>query len=61
MATKLLDGKATDRTRPAPARKLRSVWSSNQAVVLWGTMVGKKMVKVLTGFVLVGFVLARRM
>ena len=58
MATQLLDGKTADRPRPAPARKLRRVWSSNPAVVLWGTMVGKKIVMAVTGVVLVGFVIA---
>ena len=58
MATQLLDGKAADRPRPAPARKPRRVWSSNPAVVLWGTMVGKKVVMAVTGVVLVGFVIA---
>jgi succinate dehydrogenase / fumarate reductase, cytochrome b subunit len=58
MATQLLDGKASDRSRSAPVRKLRRVWSSNPAVVLWGTMVGKKVVMAVTGLVLVGFVIA---
>jgi succinate dehydrogenase / fumarate reductase cytochrome b subunit len=34
------------------------VWSGNPLVVLWGTMVGKKVVMAVTGLVLVGFVLA---
>jgi succinate dehydrogenase / fumarate reductase cytochrome b subunit len=58
MATQLLDGRIADQPRPAPARKLRRVWSSNPAVVLWGTMVGKKVVMAVTGLVLVGFVVA---
>jgi succinate dehydrogenase / fumarate reductase cytochrome b subunit len=37
---------------------VRRVWSSNPAVVLWSTMVGKKIVMAVTGVVLVGFVLA---
>jgi succinate dehydrogenase / fumarate reductase, cytochrome b subunit len=57
MATQLLDSKAADRPRPAPVRKVRRVWSSNPAVVLWGTMVGKKVVMAVTGVVLVGFVI----
>src|SRR5690349_3234106 len=57
MATQLLDDKAADRPRPAPVRKLRPVWSGNPAVVLWGTMVGKKVVMAVTGLVLVGFVI----
>src|SRR5258708_40037019 len=55
MATQLLDGKAADRARSAPVRKLRRVWSSNPAVALWGTMVGKKVVMAVTGLLLVGF------
>ena len=58
MATKLLDGKAADRPKSAPIGKPRRVWSSNPAVVLWGTMVGKKVVMAVTGVVLVGFVIA---
>jgi succinate dehydrogenase / fumarate reductase, cytochrome b subunit len=58
MATKLLDGKAADRPKSAPIGKPRRVWSSNPAVVLWGTMVGKKVVMAVTGVVLVGFVVA---
>jgi succinate dehydrogenase / fumarate reductase cytochrome b subunit len=58
MATQLRDGKTADRPRPAPVRKPRRVWSSNPAVVLWGTMVGKKVVMAVTGLVLVGFVIA---
>src|ERR1700730_1741631 len=58
MATPLRDGKAADRARPAPVRKPRRVWSSNPAVALWGTMVGKKVVMAVTGLVLVGFVIA---
>jgi succinate dehydrogenase / fumarate reductase, cytochrome b subunit len=58
MATQLLDGKAADRPSSAPVRKPRRVWSSNPAVVLWGTMVGKKVVMAVTGLVLVGFVIA---
>jgi succinate dehydrogenase / fumarate reductase cytochrome b subunit len=58
MATQLQNGKAADRAKPAPVRKPRRVWSSNPAVVLWGTMVGKKVVMAVTGLVLVGFVVA---
>jgi succinate dehydrogenase / fumarate reductase cytochrome b subunit len=58
MATQLLDGKTADRPGSAPVRKPRRVWSSNPAVVLWGTMVGKKVVMAVTGLVLVGFVIA---
>src|SRR5437764_8005516 len=55
MATQLLDGKAA--VRPATVTN-RRVWSSNPAVVLWGTVVGKKVVMAVTGLVLVGFVIA---
>src|SRR5438309_8994871 len=58
MATQSLDRKGADRPRSAPARKPRGVWSSNPAVALWGTMVGKKVVMAVTGLVLVGFVVA---
>src|SRR5436190_23911342 len=58
MATQLLDGKATNRPSAAPVRKPRRTWSSNPAVVLWGTMVGKKVVMAVTGMLLVGFVIA---
>jgi succinate dehydrogenase / fumarate reductase cytochrome b subunit len=58
MATQLLAGEATDRPRSSRGRQLRRVWSSNPAVVLWGTMVGKKVVMAVTGLVLVGFVIA---
>jgi succinate dehydrogenase / fumarate reductase cytochrome b subunit len=44
--------------RTEPARKPRGVWSTNPIVVLWGTMVGKKVVMAVTGIVLVGFVIA---
>src|ERR1700745_2395710 len=57
MATQLLDGKAGNWAKPAPVRKPRRVWSSNPAVVLWGTVVGKKVVMAVTGMVLVGFVI----
>jgi succinate dehydrogenase / fumarate reductase cytochrome b subunit len=58
MANQLLDTKAADRPRSSPVRKPRRVWSSNPAVVLWDTVVGKKVVMAVTGFVLVGFVIA---
>jgi succinate dehydrogenase / fumarate reductase, cytochrome b subunit len=58
MAQPLLHGNATDRPRSAAARQPRGVWSSNPAVALWSTMVGKKVVMALTGLVLVGFVSA---
>jgi hypothetical protein len=36
MTGQVLD-KASEQARLAPARKTRHVWSSNPAVVLWGT------------------------
>src|SRR5262245_35908378 len=38
--------------------KPRNVWPSNPLALLWGTMVGKKVVMAVTGIVLVGFVIA---
>jgi succinate dehydrogenase / fumarate reductase cytochrome b subunit len=58
MATRLLGGARADRPRSTLIRRPRRVWSSNPAVVLWGTMVGKKVVMAVTGFVLVVFVIA---
>ena len=58
MAQQLVSDKPANRRKPEPARESRSVWSSNPAVVLWGTMVGKKVVMAVTGLVLVGFVVA---
>jgi succinate dehydrogenase / fumarate reductase cytochrome b subunit len=58
MAQQLVSGKPIDRRRPDPARKPRGFWSSNPVVVLWGTMVGKKVVMAVTGLILVGFVVA---
>jgi succinate dehydrogenase / fumarate reductase, cytochrome b subunit len=58
MATQLLDGTVAVRPSSLPARKPRRVWSGNPAVVLWGTVIGKKVVMAVTGVVLVGFVIA---
>ena len=58
MSIQLLDDKPAGRTKPASVRKAREVWSSNPAVALWSTMVGKKVVMAVTGIVLVGFVVA---
>jgi succinate dehydrogenase / fumarate reductase, cytochrome b subunit len=58
MAQQLISRKPADRPRPALARKPRGVRSSNPAVALWGTMIGKKVVMAATGLVLVGFVIA---
>jgi len=46
---------AADHAAARPARD-RSVWPTNPAAALWSTMVGKKVVMAVTGFVLVGFV-----
>ena len=44
VAQQLVSDKPADRRRLRPARKPRGVWSSNPAEMLWGTMVGKKVV-----------------
>ncbi len=44
--------------KPQAARKRRGFWSANPIIVLWGTMVGKKVVMAVTGVILVGFVIA---
>ena len=46
------------RRKPQAVRKRRGFWSANPIVVLWGTMVGKKVVMAVTGVILVGFVIA---
>ena len=58
MAQPLVSEKVANRRRPRPAWKPEGVWSANPIVVLWGTMVGKKVVMAVTGVVLVGFVIA---
>ncbi len=58
MAQQLVSDKPANRRKPEPARKPLGVWSSNPAVALWATMVGKKVVMAVTGLVLVGFVIA---
>ena len=58
MATQFLEGRPTVRPKPAPAGEPRRTWSSNPFVVLWGTVVGKKVVMAVTGLVLIGFVVA---
>jgi len=47
---------ATNHATSQPARNIRRVWPRNPAVVLWDTMIGKKVVMAVTGLVLVGFV-----
>ena len=51
MASQSLDGTVAVTTP-------RNLWPSNPLAVLWGTMVGKKVVMAVTGIVLVGFVIA---
>jgi succinate dehydrogenase / fumarate reductase, cytochrome b subunit len=58
MTTQLLDSKTTARKPSALVRAPRRVWSANPAVVLWSTMIGKKVVMAVTGVVLIGFVIA---
>jgi succinate dehydrogenase / fumarate reductase cytochrome b subunit len=58
MSQQLVSDKPANRRKPEPAGKPRGVWSSNPAVALWATMVGKKVVMAVTGLVLVGFVIA---
>jgi succinate dehydrogenase / fumarate reductase cytochrome b subunit len=50
--------KPVEQKRPQAVRKRRGFWSANPIVVLWGTMVGKKIVMAVTGVILVGFVIA---
>jgi succinate dehydrogenase cytochrome b subunit len=50
--------KPVSQRKPQAARKRRGFWSANPIVVLWGTMVGKKVVMAVTGVILVGFVIA---
>ena len=57
MTPQIVDRKATAPSTFAPVRTRRRVWSSHPAVVLWDTMIGKKVVMAVTAFVLVGFVI----
>ena len=50
--------KPVDQKKVQAVRKPRGFWSANPIVVLWGTMVGKKVVMAVTGVILVGFVIA---
>src|SRR5580692_2276592 len=50
--------KPVEQKKPQAVRKPRGFWSANPIVVLWGTMVGKKVVMAVTGVILVGFVIA---
>jgi succinate dehydrogenase / fumarate reductase cytochrome b subunit len=58
MVEQQVSEKPLDQRRPQTTRKPRGFWSANPLVVLWGTMVGKKVVMALTGVILVGFVVA---
>jgi len=58
MSRQMIDEKVAGRPGWAPVTEARRVWSGNPAVVLWDTMVGKKVVMAATGIVLVGFVIA---
>jgi succinate dehydrogenase / fumarate reductase cytochrome b subunit len=58
MAQQLVSDEPKARKRSEPARKTWGFWSHNPAVVLWGTMIGKKVMMAVTGIVLVGFVIA---
>jgi len=49
---------SSNTTNLAAAAAPRGVWSGNPFVLLWSTMVGKKVVMAVTGIVLVGFVVA---
>ena len=58
MAEQQVSEKPVDQRKPQAVRKPRGFWSANPIVVLWGTMVGKKVVMAVTGVILVGFVIA---
>ncbi len=58
MVEQQVTDKPVKERKPQAARKRRGFWSANPIVVLWGTMVGKKVVMAVTGVILVGFVIA---
>jgi len=58
MAVQSLDGAVVDRPRSEPVRTPPTAWPANPVRALWGTMIGKKVVMAVTGFVLIGFVIA---
>ena len=58
MVEQQVTDKPVNQRKPQAARKRRGFWSANPIVVLWGTMVGKKVVMAVTGVILVGFVIA---
>src|SRR5580698_1963627 len=53
-----VSAKPVEQRKPQAVKKRRGFWSANPIVVLWGTMVGKKVVMAVTGVILVGFVIA---
>src|SRR5262249_8780098 len=57
MVQQVVSVQATEARKPQAARKRRGFWSANPIVVLWGTMVGKKVVMAVTGIILVLFVI----
>jgi succinate dehydrogenase / fumarate reductase, cytochrome b subunit len=58
MVTQQVSDKPVNQRKPQAVRKPRGFWSANPIVMLWGTMVGKKVVMAVTGVILVGFVIA---
>ncbi len=58
MVEQRVSDKPVERRRLEPASIPRGTWSTNPAVALWGTTVGKKIVMAVTGIILVGFVIA---
>jgi succinate dehydrogenase / fumarate reductase cytochrome b subunit len=53
-----MSASTSNTTNLAVTSASHGVWSPHPVVVLWGTMVGKKVVMAVTGLVLVGFVVA---
>jgi succinate dehydrogenase / fumarate reductase cytochrome b subunit len=58
MAQQVVSHPPAERKKPQAVIKRRGFWSTNPVVVLWSTMVGKKVVMAVTGVILVGFVIA---
>jgi succinate dehydrogenase / fumarate reductase, cytochrome b subunit len=50
--------KPVEQRKPHAVSKVGGSWSTNPIVMLWSTMVGKKIVMAVTGVILVGFVIA---
>ena len=57
MTTHVLDGQAGV-PKLKPVGKQRRVWSSNPAKILWGTVVGKKVIMACTGVILISFLIS---